>query len=275
MSNLLEIGSKINTAGQTGDILSVLGEGGQGVVYLARLGSENVAVKWYYVQDDEQRAIIENLVSIGPPSKRFIWPMAIATSPDSPDGTFGYVMPVIPSGYKTIDQLLDGNVPISFRALAHACVLLADSFMRLHAKGLCYKDISYGNVSLNEQGDILVIDNDNVTVRNEKVKVAGTMRFMAPEIVLGDGKPNESTDLFSLGVLLFYMLYIHHPLEGEVEAGIICFNEAAMEKIYGKEPIYIFDRNNTTNRPVPGLPGQQNAIDYHKIYPQFLKGSFP
>ena len=41
---------------------------------------------------------------------------------------------------------------------------------------------------------------------------------MAPEIVRGQAKASTETDLFSLAVLLFYMLFMHHPLEGAREA---------------------------------------------------------
>jgi serine/threonine protein kinase len=45
---------------------------------------------------------------------------------------------------------------------------------------------------------------------------------MAPELLLSD-VPSRQTDLFSLAVLLFYMLLVHHPLEGKRESSIKCF----------------------------------------------------
>ncbi len=68
---------------------------------------------------------------------------------------------------------------------------------------------------MNERlGDILICDNDNVTSEKHADKsILGTPRFMAPEIVRGDGLPNVQSDLFSLSVLLFYMFMVHHPLK--------------------------------------------------------------
>ena len=62
---------------------------------------------------------------------------------------------------------------------------LADSFLRLHTEGLCYRDISLGNVCFDpETGDTLVCDNDNVGIDGlSSGAVIGTKRFMAPEIV--------------------------------------------------------------------------------------------
>nr|MBA2737801.1 serine/threonine protein kinase [Pyrinomonadaceae bacterium] len=102
--------------------------------------------------------------------------------------------------------------------------------------------------------------------------VLGTPRFMAPEVVRGDAFPSTQTDLFSLSVLIFYMLMVAHPLEGEKEAAIKALDLPAMTKIYGKEPIFIFDPNDDSNRPVPGI--HDNALAFWRIYPQFLRDIF-
>jgi len=50
------------------------------------------------------------------------------------------------SHYKSINDLMKRRIEPSFRALLTAGLELADSFLRLHAKGLCYRDILFGNV---------------------------------------------------------------------------------------------------------------------------------
>ena len=95
---------------------------------------------------------------------------------------------------------------------------------------------------------------------------------MAPEIVCGQAKPSRSTDQFSLAVLLFYMFMIGHPLDGALEAKIKCMDPAAMTKLYGTEPVFIFDPDNTSNRPVKGY--QDNPLIFWDIIPQNLKDLF-
>jgi serine/threonine protein kinase len=102
--------------------------------------------------------------------------------------------------------------------------------------------------------------------------VEGTPRFMAPEIVRGEARPSTETDLFSLAVLLFRMFLLHHPLEGKKEAEICCLDLPAMKKLYGSEPLFIFDPDDDSNRPVQGY--QDNAIIYWAIYPPFLRDLF-
>ncbi len=39
-----------------------------------------------------------------------------------------------------------GKVDIPFSVATTLCMELAQSFLRLHSEGLCYRDISFGNV---------------------------------------------------------------------------------------------------------------------------------
>jgi serine/threonine protein kinase len=180
-------------------------------------------------------------------------------------------MPLRQPRYKGIVDLMKRRVEPAFRALATAGLELAHSYLQLHARGLCYRDISFGNVFLDpDTGEVLICDNDNVAVDGQtRGGVLGTPRFMAPEVVRGEALPSTQTDLFSLAVLLFYMLLVHHPLEGERERAIKCLDLPAMTKLYGTEPVFIFDPQDASNRPVPGY--HDNALAFWPIYPQFLR----
>jgi serine/threonine protein kinase len=253
-----------------------LGSGGQGEVYRASLKGQPVALKWYFPHylklDPEIEDRLEVAIRNGKPSEQFLWPIELASS-SGVEG-FGYVMPLRESNYKSLHDLMRRRIEPTFRSLATAGFELADSFYQLHARGLCYRDISFGNVFFDpDTGHILICDNDNVDIDHEgRTGVRGTPRFMAPEIVRGEAKPSTKTDLFSLAVLLFYMFVIHHPLEGKKETEIRCFDLPAMTKLYGTDAVFIFDPDDESNRPVPGY--QQNAIDFWQIYPQFLKDLF-
>ncbi|HCB92465.1 MAG TPA: hypothetical protein DEP57_01410 [Selenomonas sp.] len=134
--------------------------------------------------------------------------------------------------------------------------------------------MSFGNAFFDPvTGDVKICDNDNVTPNGTVAGgVKGTPRFMAPEIVRGQAQPSRNTDRFSLAVLLFYMLMISHPLEGAEEAKIKCMDLPAMRKLYGDNPIFIWDPKNKKNRPVKGY--HDNALVYWDIYPQYIKDLF-
>ena len=255
------------------DVEQFLGGGGQGEVYRAKLSGKPVALKWYFAHTatPEQRAALETLVKRGPPTDKFLWPMELALSTTVPG--FGYIMPLRESRYKGIVDMMKRRIEPSFRALATAGVDLSHSYLQLHSKGLCYCDISFGNVFFDPNtGDVLICDNDNVVVNGEKPRIYGTPRFMAPEVVRGEELPSTQTDLFSLSVLLFYMFMVHHPLEGKKESFIKCLDLPAMTKLYGTEPVFIFDPGDHSNEPMPGY--HDNPIAFWPIYPQFLRNLF-
>ena len=95
---------------------------------------------------------------------------------------------------------------------------------------------------------------------------------MAPEIVLAKALPSTKTDLFSLAILLFHIFVVNHPFNGKREAAIHSFDPAAMRKLYGEEPVFIFDPDDDSNRPVPGY--HDNACAFWPIYPKFLRDLF-
>jgi DNA-binding helix-hairpin-helix protein with protein kinase domain len=275
MNQLLRRGLTIQTmTNMPCTVEHFLGGGGQGEVYRANLGGQVMALKWYFPghATAEQQAALEALIRIGPPTDRFLWPLALATHPGTPG--FGYLMPIREDRYKSINDLMKRRIDPPFRALATAGLELAHSFLQLHARGMCYRDISFGNVFFDAaSGAILICDNDNVAFDvTARGAVLGTPRFMAPEIVRGEALPSTSTDLFSLAVLLFYVFVVHHPLEGKKEAAIRCFDLPAMARIYGSEPVFIFDPLDESNRPVPGY--QDNALTFWPIYPPFLRELF-
>ncbi len=65
---------------------------------------------------------------------------------------------------------------------------------------------------------------------------------------------------------------MHHPLAGKREADIKCLDQAALTKLFGEEPLFIFDPNDHSNAPVKGY--QDNPLLYWPIYPQFLRDLF-
>ncbi len=277
MNELLKPKQTVSTesSGMSCQVEQFLGGGGQGEVYRASLGGKAVALKWYfphYLQQDARlRERLETAIKSGPPSDRFLWPMELASAKGNP--TFGYVMPLRESRFKGFVDILERRVDYNFRALATAGFELTDGYWQLHAKGLCYCDINYGNVFFDPAtGDVRICDNDNVDVNGAPPGIGGTLGFMAPEIVRGEAAPCADTDLFSLSVLLFYMLVQHHPLEGKKEHAIHSFDYPAKRKLYGTEPVFIFDPDDDSNRPVPKY--HDRALEFWPVYPQFLRDLF-
>ena len=255
-------------------IVDFIGGGGQGEVYRADLRGEMVAVKWYRpaLAGPLQHKALDELIVKGPPSKAFLWPLDFVTKPES--NSFGYIMPLRDPRFVPMSSLMRRSVDPGSRILATIGYSLAEAFLSLHAQGLCYRDISFSNIFFDpDSGDVLICDNDNVTVDGSALgRILGTPRFMAPEVVRGEALPSSRTDLFSLAVLLFNIFFIHHPFEGSREQHHRVLDIAAMRAIYGEHPIFIFDPDDDSNRPVAGP--HQNAIDLWPYYPKFFRDLF-
>lgn len=255
-------------------VVSLLGAGGQGEVYDVESSGKHYALKWYFkhMATKEQKAILDNLVAKGSPDASFLWPQDIIFN--NYGAPFGYIMPLRPKNFKSIVDMMKRRAEPSFYALCRAAYNLTSGYQKLHTMGYSYRDISFGNLFFDpNNGNVLICDNDNVAANSlDNSSVYGTPRFMAPEIVVGKAKPSRNTDLYSLAVLLFYMFMMGHPLEGRLEADIKCMDIHAMNRLYGTNPVFVFDPNDKTNRPVKGY--QDNVLIYWDLYPQALRDLF-
>ena len=265
---------KTATTNQLGTIVRLLGSGTQGEVYEAALNGGKVAVKWYHAQFSSayQRATIESLTRKDPPGPSFVWPLEMIHV----DGhaSFGYVMPLVEGQFCHLTDLLEQRVDTTLKTLATTGYNLADAYHGLHSQGLCYRDISFGNIFFDPgTGAIKICDNDNVAIDGDRdCSVYGTSGFIAPEIVRGESLPNIQTDLHSLATLLFYVLLQSHPFEGALETKVSVLDEEARTRLYGTDVCFIFDPSDDSNRPDPDR--HKNALIYWALYPRFLRKVF-
>jgi len=254
-----------------------LGEGGQGVVHAVTIGGAPYALKWYrYAASGELRKSIAALVERGRPHRDFIWPIDLVAS-DELSG-FGYVMPRLEPRFSSFAQLVSRSDQPPFRVVSAIGRQLVTAFEALHSAGLCYRDISFGNLWVDaEASEVAIIDNDNVGLDGGDVFVWGTLRFMAPEVVRREAAPSSLTDLHSLAVFLFYLFMHGHPLEGVKTDESYSWADSSHRsetdlalRHFGTEPVFIFDPDDHSNPPRPGDP----VSVWWRLYPRFFRAVF-
>jgi DNA-binding helix-hairpin-helix protein with protein kinase domain len=231
-----------------------LGEGGQGEIFLARIDSGPCALKWYNEGQAtaSQMDILKQLVLQGPPrgmASRFVWPLDIVTAPH--ESSFGYIMPLVDrKRFAELGEVWGGRSAVpGLRALCKISYQTANAYRTLHLGGYCYRDISAGNILFDPRaGEVLICDNDNVGIEGSTgCQVWGTWDYMAPELVLAKASPSTQTDLHSLAVLLFQLWLWHHPFHGKFESRIRSWDIPAKRRVYGEQPLFIFDPDDPSN----------------------------
>jgi serine/threonine protein kinase len=251
-----------------------LGEGGQGAVYRVDYDGKQKALKWYsgkkFKNPDKFYANLENNIKKGKPAASFLWPEDLT---EHDRDAFGYIMDLRPGDYKDFSKFLIGKEGFaSITAMTNAALHITAGFRELHLKGYSYQDLNDGNFFINpKNGDVLICDNDNVSEYGKNSGIAGKARYMAPEIVAKYAKPDIKTDRFSLTVVLFLLWVRNHPLEGKA-ACPVCMDAKHEKKIYGENPVFIFDPDDNSNRPVQGL--HKGAIVQWPLLPFYLREEF-
>lgn len=271
----LPIGAELKTDGfRKLKVIKELGRGGQGVVYEVTLDGKSKALKWYHESAiKDKKKFYENLknnIQIGSPANCFLWPQDSVVSKEY--RSFGYVMDLRPSGYIGMPKFLLKQRFDSLQARATAMINIVNGFRILHNQGFSYQDLNDGNFFINpHNGDVLICDNDNVSSPGFSTGILGKSRYMAPEIILGHKMPDKATDRFSLALLLFELACKAHPLEG-AGATPPCMTPSIEKKIYGSNPVFIYDPVNASNRPIRGV--HVNAIKMWPQLPEYLRNAF-
>src|SRR5579862_4057599 len=102
---------------------------------------------------------------------------------------------------------------------------IAEALHHAHARGVVHRDIKPANILVDVDGHPKIADFGiaklNRTEMTTPGEVLGSPSYMAPEQFSDEGGDARS-DLFSLGVILYYMLTGHKPFQGN-STDTVCF----------------------------------------------------
>lgn len=261
-------------------ILDVLGEGGQGEVYLVQHQGKKQAFKYYKENPSSDFVYnLKNNVAKGSPSDNFLWPKEVV---EFTDGSVGYLMELRPNRFVSFVSYLSGKTRFKDETTKlRWCIELVKSFKLLHERGYSYQDLNDGSFFFDSNtGDLLICDNDNVTADKRSLGVLGKMRYMAPEIVRADidkmtgerQMPDTHSDRFSLAVILFLTFCLGNPFEGERLKKYAIVNEEAEFELFGKHPLYIYNQSDVSNRPIRGY--HTAVLKRYPLLPSYIKAAF-
>ncbi len=129
---------------------------------------------------------------------------------------------------RTLASLVEANGPFPPRDAALISATLCGAVAAVHRRGLLHRDIKASNVMRATTGRIVLMDfgagRELHGERQTRTQMIGTPLYMAPEILVG-GHATPASDVYSLGVLLYFLLtgrYPEPPLASRADAGVDC-----------------------------------------------------
>lgn len=250
----------------------LLGEGGQGEVYLVSNSSDRYALKIYkHSVSSDFKWNLKNNIEKGSPSDEFLWPKKML---ECSDGRIGYLMDLRPKNFVSFVSYLTGKHPFKNRAtLIKWCISLCSAFKKLHEQGFSYQDLNDGSFFMDPNtGALLICDNDNVAADKKNLGILGKMRYMAPEVVIGEQMPDVHSDRFSLAIILFMALCLGNPFEGERLKNYDILDEKAEYEMFGSSPIFVYHKQDKSNRPIRGY--HASVLKRWAYIPIYVKEAF-
>lgn len=220
-------------------ILTQLGQGGMGVVFMAedtRL-RRTVAIKMLppgFRSDAIRR-------------ERFIREATSASALDHPnictiheidesDGALFLVMAYYEG--ESLRQVIDRG-PVPFERALDIAIQVTDGLAKAHDHGIIHRDIKPNNLMITREGLVKLVDFGLATTTSDETALtaagdaAGTLSYMSPEQISGVGI-DQRVDLWAVGVVLYEMLSGWPPFRGNSAAAVLhAILNAVPEKIAG------------------------------------------
>ncbi len=202
------------------EVLETIGRGGMGTVYKARQTNLDriVAIKMLSEElaaDPEFRARFQQEATV---VARLNHPNIVQVHDiETHKNTFCIIMEFVDG--ENVQQKIDRDVTLPDAEVMDIGAQVARALAYAHTRGIIHRDIKPDNIHVTPRGIAKVMDFGIARYLDSKLKTQtgismGTPKFMSPEQVTGKNVDGQ-TDLYSLGVCLYYCLTGRPPFDGE------------------------------------------------------------
>ncbi len=229
-------------------VICKVGEGGFGIVYRAKDTTldREVAVKVMCIKRNTSQEAQDNKSNtpVSTPElkkkekafeERFIKEAQNAAKLDHPniakvyyagvDGNHRFFAMEYIDG-KGIDDLLEQEGPLSVPLTLHIIYFAVSALAEALKYGIIHRDIKPSNIMLTDDYTVKIVDFGLSKILSENSSITadgtafGTPFFMSPEQCKGDPLDFRS-DIYSLGITMFYMLTHKYPFEADKPLAIL------------------------------------------------------
>lgn len=210
-------GSQAAVAGADYELIERLGEGGMGIVFLARQASldRTVALKRLKRHDDDKTSFRDKFLAEAIVTGELEHPNIVPIYDVGVDhaGTLFYSMKRV-KGTPWDSVLRKKTLPENLEIL----MKVADAVAFAHSKNVVHRDIKPENVMLGDYGEVVLMDWGLAVMlgRHEVADLGGTPAYMAPEMAAGPvERIGLHSDVYLLGATLFDILAGQPPHSGK------------------------------------------------------------
>ena len=224
LSKMTELGSRVGVF----EIVSLLGRGGMGKVYLAedtRLGRK-VAIKMVSEHRQDWKAGKDRLLREARTVSALSHPNISTLFDVGTEGEHLYIVMEYIDGSTLRDLTPPGGMPVE-DVLAHGRAI-ASALAHAHDRGVVHRDLKTANVMITREGRLKVLDFGLAAISQPQPggdpavdqptltmpgAIVGTPQYMSPEQLRGEPADPRS-DIWALGVVLFEIATKQRPFPG-------------------------------------------------------------
>ena len=194
-----------------------LGEGGMGVVHLARdPEGRPVAVKVLHPAGTEGANARRRLAREVETMRRVRSPYVAEVLDADVTGEYPYIVTRFVAG-PTLEEMVRARGPLSGQGLRRLAYGMAEALTAIHAAGVVHRDLKPGNVMLTDDRPIVIdfgiAQTGDATRLTQTGLVMGTPGYLAPEVI--EGQPSSpASDVHSWGSTMAFAATGHLPFGG-------------------------------------------------------------
>ena len=107
-------------------------------------------------------------------------------------------------------NILDVTKDAPLEEKAKIFINVLQALVYLHRRGIIHRDLKPDNIVLDEKDNVIVMDFGLAIESHHAQEHAGTLAYMAPEVLQGR-KATAAADLYAIGVILYECLSGKHP----------------------------------------------------------------
>ena len=200
-------------------ILGELGQGGFGHVFRAHDSTlqRDVALKILREDRSSNRRAVKQFIDEGRRLARIRHENVLTVhGADEHDGRPGLWTDLVQGS--NLKEWVQVHGPLSAAEAAQIGMVLCRALAALHSSGLVHRDIKPANVMRERGGRIILMDLGAATEQTSEEKglvTLGTPLFMAPEQLVDENAATPQSDVYALGVTLYWLVSGQHPVEAD------------------------------------------------------------